>query len=400
MTSDQYQRRDWVVAIGSGSTAGFPILTAAARDAVDVQRVIAETWHIPTDQTVLLCEEQATTKNVIVALNEILIRKVQPRDRVFLYLSGHVDPDVRGITGCFVTHDYDKATHNFGLNLRSLRYAVEDSPARYVLTVIDACYAGVVAQGEKTNVPHWIYFTTGEMDTFASTKIFLTAVTSGQKAFALLNERNSHFTQILLNILERHVTAGQSLSTSAFCDQVFQQAHDAALSTPVLSGVLLGYSELIDKLPKRKENPHTRMNGCKTFSIVPPWLSDAISYVDKSNPLDCCEFVADLNYPDGTQLRIGEEITKCWRIRNSGKIPWRGRFIAMAGSSRGAGRIHGPKLFSVPAADPGDELDICIPLRMPPYPASVYAEFKMADASGQFVFPNRKGLYISVDVVE
>jgi hypothetical protein len=55
---------------------------------------------------------------------------------------------------------------------------------------------------------------------------------------------------------------------------------------------------------------------------------------------------------------------------------WKNRFLKTIGESRGTGRmIHSPELVSIKDTYPGEEIDIEIELRMPPYPSSVYSEF-------------------------
>lgn len=402
MLNEQTKPRNWIITIASGAVPTFPQLLAADFDASDIHSILTRNWRTNFDESVLITSEFATTKNVNTALNEILVRRSQEGDSVFVYLSGHVDPDVRGITGSFVTLDYEKAGKNFGLNLRSLRYLVEDSRARYVVVVIDACHAGVVAQAERTQVPHWLYFTTGEMEKVSTTRLFLTAVTSGQKAFACPGQRNSDFTQIIIEILTNAIENRKTLSTSSFVDQLFLKTRDFQNSTPVLSGIMAGYSELLrNESPQRIDFDTDEIQGNgKIDPVIPGWLNEAVASVNEPDPDDRCDFVADVNYPDGATLSIGQEIVKCWRIRNAGCIPWRNRFLMMVASSRGAGRIHGSKMIPLISADPGDELDVIVSLRMPPYPASVYAEFKMTDAAGNILFPNKKGLYISVNVVD
>src|SRR3990170_5644777 len=64
---------------------------------------------------------------------------------------------------------------------------------------------------------------------------------------------------------------------------------------------------------------------------------------------DCATFVADLNYPDGSQVSPGQTINKGWRLRNCGDTTWSG-FTAVRVSGS-----FGPTSFPVPTTvSPGN----------------------------------------------
>jgi Ig-like domain from next to BRCA1 gene/Caspase domain len=344
---------------------------------------------------VLLTGTRASTKNVNIALNQVLARHASENDRVLIYLSGHIDPDIRSITGSFVTRDFCKETQNFGLNFRSLRHLVEDSIAGYILIIIDGCHSGVVAQGNKTITSHWFHFSTGEMDSAISNKTFITAVSSGRYAWERKEKRNSDFTDAFLSIVEDPKHQHSDLTLGDLFDQLCKTAEENRHSPPVKSGVEIGRNIFIRA---KKEDLH-RPPLVRGMNHVPLWLEEAIATC-RSVPKKKgdCAFVRDNNWPDGSIVTPGDIIVKSWRVRNSGKESWKGYFLKMVGAARGVGRIQAPTLIPIADVKPGNEIDVEVELRMPPYEASVYAEFKLVDSSGTYLFPERKGLYVSLDV--
>ena len=50
-------------------------------------------------------------------------------------------------------------------------------------------------------------------------------------------------------------------------------------------------------------------------------------------PDDASTFVADVTVPDGTIMPPFFEFEKIWRIRNSGTVPWVGRWLARRGAT-------------------------------------------------------------------
>lgn len=387
--------RNWVISIGSNSPINFPPLKSACYDAIDIFNLISNNWKCKSDNKILLTGEFASTKNIDTALNEVLIRRSKESDRIFLYFSGHIDPDVRSITGSFISFDYCKKDNNLGINLRTLRYIVEDSISKYIIIVIDGCHSGIVAQGSKTKTPHWFYFTTGEMDSVISTKLFITAVNSGNYAYERFEKRNSDFTEAFISVAQSTLKKQRNITTGFFYEKLVEKIKQIGISPPVRSGVEIGSPIFL--FSKIQNN---------TFDFdhkycIPIWLKE-IFYFEKQTSIvdDTCLFITDNNLPDGTILSIGQKVIKSWRVKNTGNVIWKNRFLKMIGESRGAGRIHSPALIPIKNTYPGEEIDIEVELRMPPYPSSVYAEFKMVDASGNYIFPNRKGLYIHFDVVE
>lgn len=393
---------NWIISIGSDISNGHSNLSAAKNDAIDIINMFSLNWMCPKENRILLTGDKATTANIKTTINEILLRRVAPNDSILIFLSGHIEPNIKNITGSFVSFDFLDKPNNLGLNLRSLRNCVEDSIAKYIVVIIDGCYSGIITQAEKRQTSHWIYFNKGEMDSFISSKLFITAVTSGETTFERSGNRNSVFTEQLISVVNEAFENNEELSTCLFYDKLSKKISKHNMAPPTLSGVEVGYSRLIyDSSNNLSKDSCLIEMPLEDNNSIPSWLQMIlVSNKINSNLSDGCVFICDNNYPDGSILKTGEKIIKSWRIKNSGVIKWENRFYKFVGSSRGTGLIHGKELTPIPDVNPGDEVDIKIELQMPPYAGSVYAEFKMVSPNGDFINPESKGLYVHLHVLD
>ena len=78
-------------------------------------------------------------------------------------------------------------------------------------------------------------------------------------------------------------------------------------------------------------------------------------------------FVADITIPDDMVILPGEAFVKTWRIRNAGDCPWPDgtSWIFARGS-----QMSGPDAVSVPATNPGQEVDVSVSLVAPGTPGT------------------------------
>jgi hypothetical protein len=111
---------------------------------------------------------------------------------------------------------------------------------------------------------------------------------------------------------------------------------------------------------------------------------------------DASTFVDD-TVPHGTQLEPGIIFVKTWRIRNSGAVAWKGRRLERQGPLTGPGLITSIVRHSeIPDAEPGETVEIEVPLKAPGYDCTSIAYFKMIDADGNLCFPSNYQLGLDV----
>src|SRR3990172_7740554 len=104
---------------------------------------------------------------------------------------------------------------------------------------------------------------------------------------------------------------------------------------------------------------------------------------------DCATFVADLNYPDGSQVSPGETINKGWRLRNCGDTTWSGFTAVRVGGS------FGPASFSVPTVSPGNTVDLFTNVTVPTTAGTHRATYRIQGPRGAFGDP----FWVEVNVV-
>jgi transcriptional regulator with XRE-family HTH domain len=110
---------------------------------------------------------------------------------------------------------------------------------------------------------------------------------------------------------------------------------------------------------------------------------------------DATAFVDD-TIPHGTLMAPGLLFVKTWRIRNVGKVPWRGRRLERQGPLTGPGLITSERFVPVPDTEPGGIAEIQAVLKAPGYDCTSIAYFKMVDEDGLLCFPDDHQLGLDV----
>jgi DNA-binding XRE family transcriptional regulator len=116
-------------------------------------------------------------------------------------------------------------------------------------------------------------------------------------------------------------------------------------------------------------------------------------------PGDASTFVADITVPDGTVMPPYYKFEKVWRIRNSGTVPWVGRWLVRVGAPTGHGIPTSPYKVPIPDTQPGEEVDIKVPVQSQALAGSSQAHWKMVDDDGREYFPDRYGLGLVLSIV-
>ena len=121
----------------------------------------------------------------------------------------------------------------------------------------------------------------------------------------------------------------------------------------------------------------------------------------RTRPGDRSEFVSDLLLVDGERVKCGERLTKSWRIRNAGAVPWVGRLLRRDGPLAGPGIIESPRTVPIPTTAPGETVDLEVAIRAPNLPGTTKAYWRMTDSDGSPCFPDRyaEGIYVLLVVV-
>lgn len=130
----------WAVIIGAERYQHMPSLRYTKSDAFYLYAHLRspEGGALPANQIRLLVDENATHRNIIMAMKDIYLR-ADENDVVLFYFSGH------GLQGAFLPVDYD------GFENRLEHYEIRDAllatRARHKVVIADACHSGSLDSG-------------------------------------------------------------------------------------------------------------------------------------------------------------------------------------------------------------------------------------------------------------
>ncbi|OLT11151.1 hypothetical protein BJF79_47505 [Actinomadura sp. CNU-125] len=113
---------------------------------------------------------------------------------------------------------------------------------------------------------------------------------------------------------------------------------------------------------------------------------------------DAAAFIADITLPDCTRVGPGETVTKVWRLKNAGTVPWKGYSLRRLDLPQRADQCQ--TISDVPIEDtrPGEMVDIRTDITTPRNPGLCFVRFKMVDPSGKVAFPGSRPVNFQVVV--
>lgn len=97
--------------------------------------------------------------------------------------------------------------------------------------------------------------------------------------------------------------------------------------------------------------------------------------------LDEIRFVTDVTFPDGTLVQPGQPLTKVWRVRNSGSTAWGAGYVLAFWADN---QMAGPATIPLPAAQPGQEVDVFLNLTTPTLPGLHRSSWRARTPDGRF----------------
>ncbi|WP_243712634.1 NBR1-Ig-like domain-containing protein [Actinomadura sp. 6K520] len=177
----------------------------------------------------------------------------------------------------------------------------------------------------------------------------------------------------------------------------------------MLAAVVVGAGTVIVVAVAVDRGPEAGGDGLKPVdSRSKAALSPADCPVKATNPPpappthkgDAAAFIADITLPDCTRVGGGRTVTKVWRLKNAGKVPWEGYSLRRLDVPQQADQCQ--TISDVPINDtqPGKMVDIRTQITTPKKPGLCYVRFKMVDASGKVAFPGNRPVNFQVIVEE
>ncbi|XVQ15928.1 NBR1-Ig-like domain-containing protein [Spirillospora sp. CA-255316] len=130
---------------------------------------------------------------------------------------------------------------------------------------------------------------------------------------------------------------------------------------------------------------------CPVHAANPAWAPPA-------HKGDAAKFIADITLPDCTRVGAGTTVTKVWRLKNSGTVPWEGYSLRRLDLPQRADQCQ--TISDVPIDDtrPGEMVDIRADITTPKKPGLCYVRFKVVDASGRVAFPGSRPVNFQIIV--
>lgn len=99
-------------------------------------------------------------------------------------------------------------------------------------------------------------------------------------------------------------------------------------------------------------------------------------------PCNWAQYVADVTYPDDTEVQTGQTFTKTWRLKNIGSCDWTSGYqlIFVSGDQMNAA-ISSPLTGGIIA--PGGTADVSVSLKAPDAAGTYQGYFRLRSSSGQ-----------------
>jgi hypothetical protein len=166
--------------------------------------------------------------------------------------------------------------------------------------------------------------------------------------------------------------------------------------------VLAGAAVVVVVLAVRGSDPVQNPSGGSSIAAPTPVVCPVRPTSPPSAPPlrkgDATEFVDDVTLTDCTHVGPGQTMTKVWRIRNAGTVPWKGYTLRRLDLPQHPD--HCRTAVDVPIADtrPGDLVDIHTDVTTPRKPGLCYVRFKMVDATGAVLFPGSRPINFQIIV--
>ncbi|MBO4270604.1 hypothetical protein GSF24_08110 [Microbispora triticiradicis] len=130
---------------------------------------------------------------------------------------------------------------------------------------------------------------------------------------------------------------------------------------------------------------------CPIHATSPPWSPPA-------HEGDSAKFIGDITLPDCTRVGPRQTVTKVWRLKNAGTVPWRGYSLHRLDLPQQPDQCQ--TVSDVPIKDtrPGETVDIRTEITTPGKPGLCYVRFKMMEGSGRVAFPGGRPLNFQIIV--
>ncbi len=143
--------------------------------------------------------------------------------------------------------------------------------------------------------------------------------------------------------------------------------------------------------PESPSNAKLSAADCPVHPTSPPWSPPA-------HAGDSAKFIGDITLPDCSHVGPRQTVTKVWRLKNAGTVPWKGYSLHRLDLPQQPDQCQ--TISDIPIKDtrPGEMVDIQTDIITPKKPGLCYVRFKMMEGSGRVAFPGGRPLNFQIIV--
>lgn len=110
-------------------------------------------------------------------------------------------------------------------------------------------------------------------------------------------------------------------------------------------------------------------------------------------------FIADVTYPDNSAVASNQEFEKVWEIQNTGGFPWVGfRLVNTDDPAMPVYMQPSEREIALGRVESGETTQIRVYLKAPGFAGSFISRWKLVDADGELVFPDKDGIWCQIVV--
>jgi len=122
-----------------------------------------------------------------------------------------------------------------------------------------------------------------------------------------------------------------------------------------------------------------------TPSVTPLSLSSPTSILSQQDSCDNAAYVADVNFPDGSEVFPGGPFTKTWRVKNTGPCTWDKSYrLAFGWGGVGTNWNTVAPVALIVSVLPGQTYEVSVTLTAPTQPGNYDAAFRLQNSKGFF----------------
>ncbi len=241
--------RDAALIVGIENYAHVASIPGAEQNAIDWYRYLVKTRGIPTERVSLLLDEDATREEIRIAAEEAA-RLVGRRGQLWFIFIGHGAPSPAGDDGLLIGFDAQQKARS--LRARSLKRSdlidvLEESRAKQIYVMLDACFSGQAPGGEPLVAGLQPLVVTSSAPTTDKRTTLMTAAASDQFAGPLPGWARPAFSYLVLGGLRGWADDDQDGRISAgelhgYAARTMRSLIRGRKQTPTLVGE--GYAEL------------------------------------------------------------------------------------------------------------------------------------------------------------